>query len=113
MDDLLGVFGLETETGKTTIGDLREGKRTVLISYATTTREWSKIEPLVGKVDLTDAEADSIRSLSSPPALAPSPRVLPGTTPTARSGGCPSRTSRRRCVTSFFPVADAVLGRVK
>ena len=35
VDDLLGVFGTEAETGKTTIGDLREGKRTVLIAYAT------------------------------------------------------------------------------
>lgn len=63
VDDLLGVFGLEEETGKTTIGDLREGKRTVLISYATSTAEWESISPLVGKPDLTDAEAQRVRDV--------------------------------------------------
>ena len=34
-DDLLGVFGNNDETGKSTIGDLREGKRTFLIDAFT------------------------------------------------------------------------------
>jgi geranylgeranyl diphosphate synthase type II len=63
VDDLLGVFGTEAETGKTTIGDLREGKRTVMISYATTTPEWDAIEPLIGKADLTEDEAENARAL--------------------------------------------------
>ena len=37
VDDVLGVFGDEAQTGKTTIGDLREGKRTVLVAYARST----------------------------------------------------------------------------
>jgi geranylgeranyl diphosphate synthase type II len=61
-DDLLGVFGEESETGKTTIGDLREGKRTVLIAHATTTPQWSDIRTLVGKQDLSVEEAATVRS---------------------------------------------------
>jgi geranylgeranyl diphosphate synthase, type II len=63
VDDLLGVFGTESETGKTTTGDLREGKRTVLISYATSTREWEGIRDLVGKPDLTEVEAERVRAV--------------------------------------------------
>jgi len=63
VDDLLGVFGSEAETGKTTLGDLREGKRTVMISFATTTADWEKIAPLIGKHDLTEQEASSVREI--------------------------------------------------
>jgi len=63
VDDLLGVFGSEAETGKTTLGDLREGKRTVMISYATTTADWQSIAPLIGKSDLTEAEASFVREV--------------------------------------------------
>lgn len=63
VDDLLGVFGLESETGKTTIGDLREGKRTVMIAYATSTREWASVEPVFGTEDLTEADAARIRDV--------------------------------------------------
>jgi geranylgeranyl diphosphate synthase type II len=63
VDDLLGVFGKEAETGKTTMGDLREGKRTVMISYATSTAEWATICPLIGKPDLTDDEAHAVRAV--------------------------------------------------
>jgi geranylgeranyl diphosphate synthase type II len=63
VDDLLGVFGLEAETGKTTIGDLREGKRTVLIAYATSTREWEHVAHLVGCDDLTEADAARVREV--------------------------------------------------
>jgi len=62
VDDLLGVFGVENDTGKTTLGDLREGKRTVLIAAAATTDDWFAIRPFVGKADLTPAEADHVRA---------------------------------------------------
>jgi len=63
VDDLLGVFGTEAETGKTTMGDLREGKRTVLIAHATTTEAWPLISDLVGKSDLAHHEADFVRDV--------------------------------------------------
>ena len=63
VDDLLGVFGLEEETGKTTLGDLREGKRTVMISFATTTPAWVSIATLVGDPGLTEADALVIRDV--------------------------------------------------
>lgn len=62
VDDLLGVFGDEPATGKTTIGDIREGKRTALIAYASTRPEWAKISHLVGKSNLTPAEAQVVRN---------------------------------------------------
>ncbi len=63
VDDLLGVFGVATETGKTTMGDLREGKRTVLIAHATGTSEWAGVAPLFGSPDLTEEGAASIREV--------------------------------------------------
>jgi geranylgeranyl diphosphate synthase type II len=61
VDDLLGVFGTEEATGKTTRGDLREGKRTVLVAHAATTDEWFTIQPFIGKADLSEAEAEHVR----------------------------------------------------
>jgi geranylgeranyl diphosphate synthase, type II len=61
VDDMLGVFGTEAETGKTTIGDLREGKRTVMIAFATTTAEWQPVEHLFGQPDMTEADAEILR----------------------------------------------------
>lgn len=65
VDDLLGVFGVEAETGKTTIGDLREGKRTVLLSYASSTAEWDEIAPLIGSSELSESAAARIRDVLS------------------------------------------------
>lgn len=64
VDDLLGVFGSESATGKSNSSDLREGKRTVLISYMVQTRpEWAELSTLIGRPDITPAEADRAREL--------------------------------------------------
>ncbi|MFY9637046.1 MAG: polyprenyl synthetase family protein [Cellulosimicrobium cellulans] len=62
-DDVLGVFGNESRTGKSSWGDLREGKRTVLLSYAATRPEWTRIAGLVGSRDMTAADAEYVRSV--------------------------------------------------
>jgi geranylgeranyl diphosphate synthase type II len=61
VDDLLGVFGTEAETGKTTIGDLREGKRTVLIAYATSAPGWDAVAASFGDPELDDEGAARLR----------------------------------------------------
>jgi geranylgeranyl diphosphate synthase, type II len=62
VDDLLGVFGTEAETGKTTIGDLREGKRTVLIAYATSVAGWEAVAGMFGDPELAEDDAARLRA---------------------------------------------------
>ncbi|MEE2521917.1 polyprenyl synthetase family protein [Pseudarthrobacter sp. J75] len=61
-DDVMGVFGKESRTGKASWGDLREGKRTVLLSYAATRPGWTRIADLLGSPDMSAADAESIRA---------------------------------------------------
>jgi geranylgeranyl diphosphate synthase type II len=113
VDDLLGVFGQEAETGKTTIGDLREGKRTVLISYATSTAEWPTIEPLIGKADLTEDEAAAVREVlisSGARSFAQGLARYYANRALARLAEPHIPQALRK---ELHPVADAVLGRVK
>lgn len=62
VDDLLGVFGDETLTGKPVIGDLREGKQTVIIGFAALTDEWDRIAQTFGDPHLSEAQADELRT---------------------------------------------------
>jgi len=113
VDDLLGVFGLEAETGKTTLGDLREGKRTVLIAYATSTSEWDAVAHLFGSPDLTEADAALVRG------------VLTACGARSFAQGLARYYTNRALARlaephippalrdELHPVADAVLGRVK
>ncbi|MRG59819.1 polyprenyl synthetase family protein [Agromyces sp. CFH 90414] len=62
-DDVLGVFGEEALTGKTAIGDLREGKQTLLVAHASTDASWSVVAGDFGRADLDEARAAAIRSV--------------------------------------------------
>jgi len=113
VDDLLGVFGSETETGKTTLGDLREGKRTVMISYATSTAEWGSIAPLIGKADLTEEEAASVRAVlidCGAKGFAEGLARYYGNRALARLAEAHIPEALRL---ELHPVAESVLGRVK
>lgn len=62
-DDLIGVFGDESRTGKVGWSDLREGKRTALISYAADQPQWPRIAALLADPDLTATGAAEVREL--------------------------------------------------
>lgn len=62
-DDLLGVFGDERRTGKSALGDLREGKRTAMLAHAATTEAWAQLHPLIGRPDLDAIGAADARAL--------------------------------------------------
>lgn len=61
-DDLLGVFGDPVVTGKSATGDLREGKRTLLVACAEGHPEWTAVRHLWGHPDLTEADAEELRA---------------------------------------------------
>ncbi len=65
-DDLLGVFGQEDDTGKSTASDLAEGKRTLLITEALRRLDpdgRDVLEAALGDPQLSDDEADRLRGL--------------------------------------------------
>jgi len=62
-DDLLGVFGDEQVTGKSTVSDLREGKMTALIAWAARTSAWPAVAAHLGDPALSAAQAATLRSL--------------------------------------------------
>ena len=65
-DDLLGVFGDESVTGKPAGDDLREGKRTVLVAHALargTRVEAEELDSMLGTPDLDRAAIDRARDI--------------------------------------------------
>ncbi|MFE3114295.1 polyprenyl synthetase family protein [Kitasatospora indigofera] len=63
-DDLLGVFGPPSQTGKSCLDDLREGKHTALIALALQRADRAQKEllnTLLGRADLNEEAADLIR----------------------------------------------------
>lgn len=67
-DDLLGVFGDPALTGKPAGDDLREGKRTVLVTSAMTRAsraQRAQLQQALGNPDLQPAEVDRVRAILS------------------------------------------------
>lgn len=62
-DDVLGTFGSEAETGKSSLSDLREGKETLLISYARSHPEWEGVRGLFGDDGMTAADGERVRAV--------------------------------------------------
>ncbi|HEX4381602.1 MAG TPA: polyprenyl synthetase family protein [Myxococcales bacterium] len=65
-DDLLGTFGAPEVTGKPNASDLREGKRTLLITRAlerATAEDAKTLRDGLGRAEMTDADADLLRDL--------------------------------------------------
>ncbi|MET0853799.1 MAG: polyprenyl synthetase family protein [Microterricola sp.] len=61
-DDVLGVFGDEAVTGKSTIGDIREGKVTAMIAYARETPSRAELHGLLGG-DASTGDVARLRTL--------------------------------------------------
>ncbi|MFW9851097.1 MAG: polyprenyl synthetase family protein [Candidatus Thorarchaeota archaeon] len=65
-DDILGSFGDESVTGKSADGDIREGKKTMLLlkSYELANLNQKKIiDDLLGKDDMTKEEVEQVRNV--------------------------------------------------
>lgn len=64
-DDVLGVFGDATITGKPTGGDLLEGKRTELIAHALLLSSPTEQEFIQSRLGAEDLSADEVQKLSN------------------------------------------------
>ncbi|MER5997877.1 polyprenyl synthetase family protein [Nonomuraea angiospora] len=65
-DDVLGTFGLESETGKSALDDLREGKHTVLVAHAVlraTPAQLAHLKSWHGNPELTEERAEELRQI--------------------------------------------------
>ncbi len=65
-DDILGSYGDEAKTGKSSSGDIREGKKTMLLIQAlklADDKQRTTLEALLGKVNMTDDEVNQVREI--------------------------------------------------
>jgi geranylgeranyl diphosphate synthase type I len=65
-DDILGSFGDEEKVGKSSSGDIREGKKTMLVFevYANANaKQREEFDRLLGKSDITEKEVERVRDL--------------------------------------------------
>lgn len=66
-DDLLGIFGEESKTGKSSLVDLQEAKKTILIWYAykhAKTSEKSLIKKILAKSNVVKSDLTIIREIT-------------------------------------------------
>lgn len=66
IDDVLGSFGDEKSTGKPTDGDIREGKKTLLLIRAlerASSEQREMIDKLVGNPDITPDQVQQVRDI--------------------------------------------------
>ncbi|MBY8998157.1 MAG: polyprenyl synthetase family protein [Candidatus Thorarchaeota archaeon] len=65
-DDILGSFGDEEKLGKSASGDIREGKKTLLVFEViakANTKQREEFDKLLGKSDITEQEIERVREL--------------------------------------------------
>ena len=62
-DDVLGVFGSETVTGKSVISDVREGKITPLMCYALQRDETGELHRILARGSGTEPDVNRVRQL--------------------------------------------------
>jgi geranylgeranyl diphosphate synthase type II len=62
-DDILGIFGSQELTGKSTTSDIREGKVTPLMCYALRRSETSELAEILGRGEASEADAARVREI--------------------------------------------------
>lgn len=65
-DDILGVFGNESQTGKSSSSDITEGKKTILISKSLTganVRQKKEILSVLGKKEISSSDIETVRKI--------------------------------------------------
>lgn len=62
-DDLLGIFGTQELTGKSTTSDIREGKVTPLMCYALQLSESHELSEILERGNASDADAERVREI--------------------------------------------------
>jgi geranylgeranyl diphosphate synthase, type II len=113
VDDLLGVFGEEESTGKSTLGDLREGKNTVLFAHAVTRPEWAPVAHLFGDPTLTAEQGDLLRAALEEAGSRRYAEALARDYANRAWEALASPALTDRVRDEFRPVVAGVLGRVR
>lgn len=97
-DDLLELFGHPALVGKDPLSDLREGKMTLIMTFAAQTELWHRIEPHLGKSSINDEVArDIVRAVEDSGARSQAEQALMAALDEARTAA-----------TSSGPVADVL-----